>query len=276
MQRISPTFRRLTLIGPDLHECADVLLDQRIKLILADRRAAQAIATAEDWHEAWLAMPNGRRPAMRTYTVAGIDRPRGSLDVDIACYPIHGPVSRFARNARPGDALLLIAPDGLSEAAATDGFAWRPGAARDVLIVGDETALPAVRNILAALPPGNTGTVVLELPKVADLVGLWSAAPGVEITVVQRSGRVGDAAQPIVDQWVRDRGRCGADGVAVVDVADGLVWDEPTSPTAGTYAWLAGEAGWIARLRRQLRSSGVLAREQAAFMGYWKQGIAVG
>ena len=45
---------------------------------------------------------------------------------------------------------------------------------------------------------------------------------------------------------------------------------------AGTYAWIAGEAGSVKLLRRHLVSEVGVARTNVAFMGYWRHGRSEG
>jgi NADPH-dependent ferric siderophore reductase len=52
-----------------------------------------------------------------------------------------------------------------------------------------------------------------------------------------------------------------------------VLWDVPTEASASAlYAWLAGEAGIVTALRRQLVRGLGLDRESVAFMGYWRAG----
>jgi NADPH-dependent ferric siderophore reductase len=58
-----------------------------------------------------------------------------------------------------------------------------------------------------------------------------------------------------------------------VDVDDRLLWEVPEAPDSGVlYAWLAGEAAVIKRLRRLLVSGYGVPRAAVAFMGYWRAG----
>ncbi|MDP3892553.1 SIP domain-containing protein, partial [Nocardioides sp.] len=43
----------------------------------------------------------------------------------------------------------------------------------------------------------------------------------------------------------------------------------------GLYAWIAGEAGVVTGLRRHLVKELGIDRHQVAFMGYWRQGVAM-
>ncbi len=55
------------------------------------------------------------------------------------------------------------------------------------------------------------------------------------------------------------------------------LWDVPDVPSQhDLYAWIAGEAGCIRRLRRFLVNRAGMRREDVAFMGYWRHGRAEG
>lgn len=288
---LSPSFRRLTLTGPDLHECAETLLDQRVKVVLAE---LEDELLGADWYAAWRTLPDHRRPAMRTYTLSEVDRAAGRASIDFACRPAHGPASQFAAAAGRGTRFVLVGPDALSVDAATDGVAWHPGDAREVLLAGDETALPAIRNVLTTLAEDTVGHVVLDLPYVADAVDVRAPA-GVRIDIVGRgSAGVGAAAEALTAAWSgwrpspvgpahapssdrSDAQELGSDAGDVPngpgDVSDDeILWEESAGTGRGQYLWCAGEASWIARLRGQHRVAG-LPRRAGSFMGYWRAGV---
>jgi len=71
------------------------------------------------------------------------------------------------------------------------------------------------------------------------------------------------------------------------------VWETPRHSAAGedlgeqlrsrsrghdledTYAWIAGESWMVKALRRSLVTELGLERSQVAFMGYWREGVAM-
>ncbi len=62
-----------------------------------------------------------------------------------------GPASRWAAHAKPGDRLQIVAPDAAFDAD-PGGYEWLPpDGVRQVLLIGDETALPAIAAILEQL-----------------------------------------------------------------------------------------------------------------------------
>lgn len=101
------------------------------------------------------------------------------------------------------------------------------------------------------------------------------------------TGAVGDSAGPI-----HAVGDSGSGSVELVDVNidEEILWDVPTVLTQAAqgsssatekharpfYAWIAGEAGPVKRLRRYLVQEVGVDRHQIAFMGYWRQGKAEG
>lgn len=267
-ERLSPSFVRITLGGDDLGACAPTLLDQRVKLLLGAPEALEALSTGEDWYAAWLAFPDADRPAFRTYTLVAV-RPAadgaGEVDIDVAVHPLGdepAPGMRFALNAPLGAPTVLVAADVTRAGHDTVGLAWRPGAARDVLLVGDETALPAIANIAPTLPRGATGRIVVEVPCVGDVRRL-DVPDGVVV-----DWRVRARGERAVGVLGRPPGRVADD--------DALPWDEAEGSAGRTdarYGWVAGEAGWVRGVRVEARDAGV-PKGELAFMGYWKRGVA--
>lgn len=269
---LSPSFRRLVIAGPDLHECGSTLLDQRVKMVLGEPIPEML---TPDWYLVWRELPATQRPVVRTFTLSEADPGSGRVSIDIACRPMHGPASQFATEAAPGAPFLLIGPDSRSTAGDTDGIAWRPGRAQQVLLVGDETAQPAIRNILRALPEGVTGQVILELPTVEDAVELTAPAGVVVDVVVRGADPVGLASRHLLAPWFAGPlGQPREPGLPQAEEGHPLIWEEAhVHPAPGRYAWCAGEARWIADLRRRERSRTATTRA-SSFMGYWRSGIA--
>ncbi|ANJ94363.1 siderophore-interacting protein [Serratia plymuthica] len=80
--------------------------------------------------------------AGRAYTLSGIDKFARTFDIDMVLHG-EGPASDWARDAIPGDKLGFAGP-------CSGGFRLLPQT-RWLLLLGDETALPAMRTILASL-----------------------------------------------------------------------------------------------------------------------------
>lgn len=264
-ERLSESFVRLTLAGEDLAACSPTLLDQRVKLVFGAAEQLGALAHASDWYVDWQKLGENA-PALRTYTLSAV-RPAadgsGEVDLDVVVHATPeehpAPGTRFARDAELGTVVGLVAGDRNQIGHDRVGVAWKGHQAREVLLIGDETALPAVTNIVRSLPAECRGCIMLEVPHESDV-------------------RVLDVPAGVRTEWyVRSRGeRLAAQHAAALVAppsvaADELVWEEPPSSACEErFAWVAGEAGWVKQLRPVVAGMG-FRREQQSIMGYWKQ-----
>ncbi len=279
VERLSPSFVRVTLTGPDLDRFADNGYDQRFKLIPPlPGTGLDTVPTGEDWYLTWRDLPDEQRNPLRTYTVRAVRPADHEVDIDVVLHGATGPASRWAVEARPGTLAGLLGPnadfDGLH-----GGIDFRPPAhTRCLLLGGDETAVPAIASILERLDPGAVGEALLEVPESGDVLELRAPA-GIRITWLPRDGAAhGAALVPAVRQATRrlfgDRPAGTPAALEDVDVDHDVLWEvpEPLTDTASCYAWLAGEAAVIKTLRRHLVSDCGVDRRAVAFMGYWRAG----
>jgi len=292
VERLSASFVRVELGGPALADFGvdGPLWDQRIKLVFpgSSGRLPRFGNDPENWYAGWLELPEADRGHMRTYTVRDV-RGHGTdtrLVVDLVLHladGADGPGSRWAASAQPGDRLVTVAP---RRGEAFGGIEFAPGSAQDLLLAGDETAVPAISAILEWLPVGACGTAFLEVPVSGDVLDLDSPV-GMEVVWLPREGAAlgerlhaavaGHLGAPVADPHV------GEEEVA----AD--LWETPTYSSsgkqvgsgsvpprhAGLYAWIAGESKVVTGLRRHLVREVGLDRRQVAFMGYWRRGVAM-
>lgn len=285
--RLGRSFARVTFAGADLERFADNGLDQRIKLVLPiPGLGVDPMPRGPGWLAAWRALPDPLRNPMRTYTVRSVRREEREVDVDMVLHGATGPASRFALAARPGDVAALVGPD-TAYAGRHGGVEFQMPASceRPLLFAADETALPALTNILASLPRGCTGRAFIEVPHAEDRLGL-SAPDGVAVRWLVRGERPHGSL--LVDAFLGGRasgGRGPAHGstdgpghgpgaVGADEDQDALLWDVATDPagTAGSYAWLAGEASAIRAIRGRLVAGLGHDRRAVSFMGYWRAG----
>jgi NADPH-dependent ferric siderophore reductase len=291
VERISPSFVRVELASPALAGFGvdGKLYDQRIKLVFPNTSGSLASfeGADESWFATWQDLPVDERGHMRTYTVREV-RGSGEDTRVVVDFVLHdhdgssGPGSSWAAGARAGDRLVLVGP---RKGDPFGGIEFAPGTARSLLIIGDETAVPAVCSILAALDADARGTVLLEVPCAGDIQDV--AAPhGVDVVWLPRDG-----AEHGVRQITAVRAHLGLEpAVDLVDdrLVDPDLWETPLfsssgedlGPAAerdvpGLYAWIAGEAKVVTTLRRCLVSELALDRSQVAFMGYWRRGVAM-
>ena len=212
-EQLSDNFFRLTFSGPGLTEFADTCLDQRIKLVFGTDAQLDEAAAAESWLDWWRGQPNETRPIMRTYTARFVRREAAELDVDFVTHGTDGPASRFALEAQPGDRLIVVGAYADHPEADTQGLAWRRDGASSVLLVGDETAQPAIANILRSLPAHVTGAAFIEVPSPGDAMDIDTAAE-VAVTYLPRSAadERGSLLTEAVFAWTDARAGEGGDG----------------------------------------------------------------
>lgn len=195
--------------------------------VQADTMRAVAIRPAQDV-ELLLRDPGGRR-VKRRYTIRHARPDIGELDLDVLLHG-DGPGAGWAAAARPGDTVEFQGPRGKLELR---------GAASH-LLVGDESALPAIAAIAEALTE----------PAVAV------------IEVGDRSDELPVAAQV---RWVH-RGRVSAGGVELLAEALAGIDIPP-----GTRGYLMGETRAMVALRAVLEQRGI--DHDAVFVkGYWNIG----
>jgi NADPH-dependent ferric siderophore reductase len=182
--------------------------------------------------------PDGA-PRLRAYTVRGWDGAARELTLDIVVHGDVGLGGRWALRAAPGDRAWVVGPGG----------AWSPDPRADHhLLVGDESALPAIAAAVERLPAGARARVLIEVPGPADELALAPpAGADVEITWLHREGRVV--------------------GSALVEAIRELDW-----LPGRTAAFVHGEAGFVADLRRYLRIERRMPREDLSVSGYWRLG----
>jgi len=296
VRALTPHFLRITFTGSDLElfgSNADALtLDLRIKLLipspghaLPPLRAVRGSLT-EDWYRDWRSRQESTRGVMRTYTVRTLrpgvpareGRPASPAELDID-FVLHleggsGPAAQWAGAARPGDPMTLIGP--CARWGDCLGIEFAPGGAQRVLLVGDETAVPAIAAILESLPSQVSGHAVLEVPTAEDFLDMSTAA-NVEIRWHARNTNAhGEAlardVRTVMAPAACHRGQEPDD----VDVDATILWETPEQgPGHGLYAWIAGEASTVRKLRRYLVRDVGMDRNAVAFMGYWRQGQAL-
>ena len=188
VRRMSPHFTRVSFRCDDFEHFGTEGLDQRIKLLfpLADGTFSELgfdddeSVLAGDWYERWRALPEERRNPFRTYTVRTADPDDRRVDIDFVAHGDGGPAARWLFAATPGDPLVIIGPDARSEHRGV-GIDWHPGECTELLLVGDETAVPAISAILETRPADCRAHVFLEVPSGDDALPLRAPA-GVTVT----------------------------------------------------------------------------------------------
>lgn len=288
--RLSPTFVRVELAAPELADVGlaedgpDLWWDQRFKLVVPHAGGGiTSVADAdESWLATWLERPESERGHMRTYTVRAL-RGEGAgrrLVVDIAVHEGEsGPGADWAARAAVGDRAVVLLP---RRGHPFGGIEFLPPAGSTLLLVGDETAVPAICAVLEQLPADATGAAFMEVPDPADVQEVRTPS-GVEVTWLVR-GEAGHGARLTKAVTEHVGGRAVA--LEAPEEVDPDLWETPTYSSSGEeiaeggasgelYAWIAGESGVVTGLRRHLVKERGIDRRQVAFMGYWRRGVSM-
>jgi NADPH-dependent ferric siderophore reductase len=181
--------------------------------------------------------PREQWPATRTYTVREWDAAAREMTIDFVVHGDEGLAGPWAARARPGETVRLLGPGGLY---APDPTAdWH-------LLVGDESALPAIAASVERAPAGATVRALVEIsgPREEQKV---AAPDGSGITWVHREDR------PV--------------GEALVAAVQALEF-----PPGDVHAFVHGEAGFVKALRGHLRNERGIPRERLSISGYWRLG----
>jgi NADPH-dependent ferric siderophore reductase len=234
--RLSPSFANITLGGPELEDLKPAGFDQAVRLFFpreGQDRLRMPSFNSEAWMAEVLLMPKSRRPWVRNLTIRKARPEAGEVDIEFVLHA-DTPASEWARRTRPGD------PAGIFDI----GVTYLPPARTSwQLLVGDESALPAIAAALEEVRPGTPAKVFIEVENADEQLPL-TCAGDLEISWLHRAN--------------------GADIVRAVRELEFLPGD--------VQAFVHGEAGFVFELRRHLLNKRAIPRERLSVSGYWRRG----
>lgn len=210
VESVTPHVRRVVLGGESLLDFVSASFDDHLKLFIAQPDA---------------------EPTRRDYTPRHFDRDARELTIEFALHG-DGPAARWAEQAAPGQPVTIAGPRG-SMIIPLD-YDWH-------LLVGDETALPAIARRLEELPAAARAIVIVHTAEAADQRALTSAA-NVEL------------------QWVDS-------DAALIAAVRAL-----TLPSGDGFAWCAAERQVAAALRQVLVAEKGHDKRALRASAYWKRG----
>ena len=226
VQHLSPLMRRVTFGGGDLADFAWSGPAAHLKLLFPPPGQTEVVAPTQD----------GPRPTtMRTYTPRCFDAVALTLDVDFVLHG-EGPASSWAEQAQAGQELILMGP--------APGYKIDPDAPWYVLI-GDDTALPAIETLLEAVPTAATVTAFIEVVAARLLPGAASA----DLRWLPRGN---DPRQA---------------GTALQAALAAFHW-----PVGEGRVYIGCEAKAMRQIRNQVIEASGLARQRVTGRGYWQIG----
>jgi NADPH-dependent ferric siderophore reductase len=221
VERITPLMQRIRLTAPDLDDFTSSAPDDHVKLFFPEKPD----------------QPDGAL-VMRDYTPRRFDPITRMLTLDFALHEA-GPATAWALGAKPGDTLQIGGPRG--SMIVTDDFDW-------YLLIGDETALPAIGRRIEELRPGVPVISIALIDSAAERQHFSTSA----------------AWTPL---WVERRGREG-DDTALIQAA----LAEVQLPAGDGYVWIAAEAMTARALRRTMAETRGQPEAWMKASGYWVQG----
>ncbi|MGY2218087.1 MULTISPECIES: siderophore-interacting protein [unclassified Pseudomonas] len=224
---ITPRMRRITLGGPELAGFISLGSDDHIKLLFPQNAAEQAALDSPDFN----LRGDGPQPAMRDYTPRRYDLDIGELDIDFVLHG-DGPASTWAEQAKVGQHLHIGGPRGSMIV---------PDIFDSYLLIGDETAIPAIARRLDELPAGRKVLAVIEIANAAEQQPLASAAEVEVIWVVRGQDDLLETVQNL------------------------------TLPGGSLYSFVATESKLSRQLRRVLLDTHQVNEAFLKAVGYWQQ-----
>jgi NADPH-dependent ferric siderophore reductase len=230
VERLTPHMQRVTFGGAELRGFYSAAPDDHVKLFFPNHDGELVLPTPG---ANGIEFPAGCEPSpMRDYTPRHHDVARGELVIDFVLHS-DGPAARWAEQAAPGQCIGAGGPRG-SHVIASDFDHY--------VLVGDETALPAISRWLEEMPAGMRATALIEVPEAADRQVLFTHA-NVEIRWFERDAAHGES----LEHALHDLPAIEGDG----------------------FWWIATESGRARTMRQSLEQRGV-PKDWIKATGYWK------
>ncbi|AQV97631.1 NADPH-dependent ferric siderophore reductase [Cupriavidus necator] len=235
--QVSSQLLRVTLGGADLEDFVSASFDDHVKVFFpvggADKPVLPQVSPDG------ITFPEGQpRPAARDYTPRRYDAAKRELDIEFVLHG-DGPASTWAAQAQPGQYLGVGGPRG--SFVVPTAFDWH-------LLIGDDTALPAIGRRLEELGADTHAIVVVE---------------------------VGDAAAQIP---LPTSARCEINWLHRGDAPEGSLLEAAlrklTLPRGEGYVWAAGEAAAMKAVRQYLVAERGIDKKRIRASAYWKRGAS--
>lgn len=233
-ERVSPHVVRVRFGGPAIAaiERPDAT-DGYFKLLFTD--PAHGLTPPYDMES----IPKEQRPVRRTYTVRSWNGD-GTISIDFVTHGEQGVAAPWAMRAEPGDQIAATGP----------GSGYRPKTDTTWhLLVGDDSALPAISAAVEALPQDAQGQMIVEVDSPADELLPATVPPGVHI------------------QWLHRNGATPGELSLLPDAVRALDW-----PTDGVQVFAHGERESMKTLRHIFLKERGLTRDAVSLSGYWAFG----
>lgn len=236
--RLTPHLLRIVAGGPGISAVEDKgFTDAYTKMHFAPAEAG--LTPPYDMEELRERLPIELLPSTRTYSIRRFDLEAGQIWIDFVTHGDEGVAGPWAMNAQVGDPVVLVGIGG--------GYAPDPEADWH-LLVGDESAIPAIAAALEAMPTDAVGTVFLEVQNESEQLEL-TVPDGIEV------------------HWVHRGASEAGTTTLLFDAVRSLEWRE-----GRVQVFAHGERGAMKQLRPHLVDERGLDRTQLSLSAYWAYG----
>jgi len=280
-QCLSKSFVRLTFSSERVKEMALYGPDQWIKLLF-DNLTGERFAVPEkiDGYRYYQSLSKTNRPRLRSYTLREFRPLQDEFDVDFVLHSGSNCASLWALEAAVGDQIYIRCHCAGSNRARA-GFVWSPPKqVKQLLLVADETALPAALSIIDSLSKQSEKPLINAyfcVPNASDCL-LSTTWPQLHIHWLVRDDKntteLNTQMLAALDSLVLPISALKQHSQQSLDTTDKL-WQLANSDTEDIfYAWVAGERAMVEGLRRLLLTTKKIDKKLISFMAYWRRGRA--
>ena len=241
VEQVAPAMVRVVLSGGELQGFTSLGFDDHVKLFFPSLQQGEMPASASGLVGS-KSLAENTPLVMRDFTPRRFDPDTGELWIDFFLHEA-GPAASWASRVAVGESLDVGGPKG-SAVISPEGIDAH-------ILIGDETALPAISRRLEELPAGARALVILEVDAGSAWPSLESRA-ALEVILVTRKEGPGIAAQELIERLralAFPAGRC--------------------------FVWIALESQSARAIRRYLREERNIDKDWIKAAAYWKRG-AVG
>ena len=237
IEDLSASLRAITFSADDLQDFQSDGFDDHITVFFPH---ADGQLVLPQIGEKGVSFPEGAiKPAVREYTPTGIDIANNRLRLEFAIHDA-GPATTWAKQVKIGEQIGIAGPR---------SALVLPMDAKDYVLIGDETALPAIRRRLSQLPAGVTAHVFAEIDSEVDQVPLPSAAQ-VKVVWAYRRGAEATSAHFLLQEV-----------------------QKATLPKTDVQVWMGCEREQVRALREWFCENG-WDKEDVKHASYWNKGVA--
>lgn len=187
--------------------------------------------------------PRKLRSQMRTYTPRHFNPGTKELTVEFVLHG-EGLASTWAAQAKVGDNLTVAGPGGGMDIPAT---------LKNIVMLVDESAIPAAGMVLEALPAGCNPIVICEVED-------------------NREQRSLSSSLKVNSTWLFRQGQTASPGALLENYLPNVVAE--VKDLDDVFWWVACESNAMGRMRSQLLKQHGVHKKQLVSRGYWKAGAS--